>query len=84
MTVTIIGTGLIGCSMAYRLKETGFAQKIIGVDNNPNHLQKALQLGWIDEAMPLSGAIAQSNLIIIAIPVDATLPVLTSVLDKNR
>ena len=82
MTVTIIGTGLIGCSMAYRLKETGFAQKIIGVDNNSSHLQKALQLGWIDEAMPLSGAIAQSKLIIIAIPVDATLPVLTWVLDK--
>ncbi len=82
MTVTIIGTGLIGCSMAYRLKETGFAQKIIGVDNNPGHLHKALQLGWIDEAMPLPGAIAKSKLIIIAIPVDATLQVLTSVLDK--
>ncbi|TNY02733.1 prephenate dehydrogenase, partial [Escherichia coli] len=30
MTVTIIGTGLIGGSMAIALKEKGFAQKIIG------------------------------------------------------
>jgi prephenate dehydrogenase len=81
MTVTIIGTGLIGCSMAYRLKETGFAQKIIGVDKQEANLQTALQLGWIDQAMPLAAAIGESQLIIIAIPVDATLQLLPSLLD---
>ena len=82
MTVTIIGTGLIGCSMAHRMKETGFAQKIIGVDNNEHHLLTALQLGWIDETMPLDRAIEQSQLIIIAIPVDATLNLLPGLMDK--
>ena len=53
--------------MAFRLKETGFAQKIIGVDNNPANLETAIQLGWIDEVMPLSAAMAQSQLVIIAI-----------------
>lgn len=82
MTVTIIGTGLIGCSLANRLKETGFAQKIVGVDKQPGHLRQALELGWIDEALPLDEAMAQSKLVIIAIPVDATLAILPAVLDK--
>ena len=82
MTVTIIGTGLIGCSLTNRLKETGFAQKIIGVDKNPENLKMAQQLGWIDEGMQLDDAIAQSALIIIAIPVDATLQLLPGLLNK--
>jgi prephenate dehydrogenase len=80
MTVTIIGTGLIGCSMANRLRETGFAQRIIGVDNNVHHIATALQLGWIDETMPMADAIRESELVIIAIPVDATLKILPAVL----
>ncbi len=82
MTVTIIGTGLIGCSMAYRLKETGFARKIIGVDNNQQHLKTAIELGWIDEALVPEEAFRQSELIIIAIPVDATLRLLPGLMDK--
>ena len=82
MTVTIIGTGLIGCSLAIRLKETGFAKKIIGVDNNADHLKTAVELGWIDEALPLDEAIGQSKLIVIAIPVDATLQLLSGILTK--
>jgi prephenate dehydrogenase len=82
MTVTIIGTGLIGCSLAYRLKETGFAKKIIGLDNRPKNVQTALELGWIDETLELDEAVKQSELIIIAIPVDATLELLPGLLSK--
>lgn len=82
MTITIIGTGLIGCSLANRLKETGFAQKVIGVDNNVKNIATALQLGWIDETMVLDEAVKQSELIIIAIPVDATSQILPGILNK--
>lgn len=82
MTVTIIGTGLIGCSLANRLKETGFAKKIIGLDNKPQNVQTALSLGWIDESLDLDEAIKQSELIVIAIPVDATLQLLPGLLHK--
>ncbi len=82
MTVTIIGTGLIGCSLANRLKETGIAKKIIGVDNNPQNLQTALALGWIDETPDLDSAIQQSEVIVMAIPVDATLELLPGLLSK--
>lgn len=82
MTVTIIGTGLIGCSLGNRLKQTGFANKIIGIDNKSENIEAALQLGWIDESLSLHDAIQQSKLIIIAIPVDATLELLPNVLSK--
>lgn len=68
--------------MAYRLKETGFAQKITGVDKDPQNLATALELGWIDDSMSLDEAIAQSELVIIAIPVDATLLLLPGLMGK--
>ena len=82
MTVTIIGTGLIGCSLANRLKETGFAKKVIGLDKNPQHVQTALAMGWIDETLDLDSAIKQSGMIVIAIPVDATMELLPGLLVK--
>jgi len=81
-TITLIGTGLIGCSLAYRLRETGFTGRVIGVDQNPHHLQSALDLGWIDEVMDLNDAIEASGLVIVAIPVDATLSLLPALMDK--
>ena len=82
MTVTIIGTGLIGCSLAYCLRQTGFAQRIIGVDTNPQNLKTAIRLGWIDEGMQPELALAPAELIIIAVPVDATLELLPGLMDK--
>jgi len=80
--VTIIGVGLIGGSLAMRLKEKGIAQRIIGVDNNPDHLRTALELGLVDDVMALDEAIPLSDVIIFAIPVDATMSILPMVLDK--
>ncbi len=68
--------------MANRLKETGFAQKIIGADISIRNIKTALELGWIDEAMAIDKAIPGSDLIIIAIPVDVTLQLLPGILDK--
>ena len=82
MTVTIIGTGLIGSSLAHRLRETGFANRLIGVDTDAAHLQKAIELGWIDEAMPLAAAVTLSQLVIVAIPVDATLRLLPELMNR--
>lgn len=82
MTVSLIGTGLIGCSMANRLRETGFAGHIIGTDMNIHNLRSALELGWIDETMDMDKAIERSQLIIVAIPVDAALSILPGIMDK--
>lgn len=79
--VTIIGVGLIGGSLALAMKEKGFAKKIIGVGKSKASIDKALELGLIDEALPLEEAVRQSDFIYVSIPVDATVPVMKQVMD---
>lgn len=79
--VTIIGVGLISGSFAIALKDKGFAKHIIGVSRTRASEQKALELGFIDEALPLEQAVAKSDFIYVAIPVDATIPTVLQVLD---
>jgi prephenate dehydrogenase len=81
MTITVVGVGLISGSFALAMKEKGFAKKVIGVSRTEASLQKALELGIIDEALPLEEAVKQSNLIYVAIPVDVTIPVMQEVMD---
>lgn len=82
MIATIVGTGLIGGSLAISLKEKGIANWIIGVDQNESNLQKAKELQIIDEGASLEDAMQRSELIILAIPVDALLKVMPSILDS--
>ncbi len=84
MIVTIIGTGLIGGSMALTLKGKGFATKVIGVDASEQHLTQALALGIIDEAHTLQDAVALSDLIIIATPINAAENLLPQILDNTN
>jgi prephenate dehydrogenase len=81
MTVTIVGIGLIGGSMALALKQKGIATKIIGIDNSVNNLAKALELNIIDESLPLKEAVEKSDLIFVSIPVDATIDLVKNILD---
>ena len=81
MTIAIIGIGLIGGSMALTLKEKGFADKIIGVDANAEHCQKALALGLVDEIRELKEAVLQSDLVILATPINAAEALLPVVLE---
>lgn len=82
MVVTVVGIGLIGGSMAMASKGQGIATRLIGVDANESHRQKALALGLVDETMGLEEAIAASQLVILAVPVNALLPLLQTVLDR--
>ena len=67
--------------MAMALKEKGIATRVIGVDNNPVHQQKAMELGLVDVMMPLEEAVEASDLIVLAIPVNALMEVVPLVLD---
>jgi prephenate dehydrogenase len=82
MRVAIIGIGLIGGSMALALKQKGFADWVVGVDANPEHQKKALDLKLVDEILPLQEALVKSDLIILAIPVNAAEKLLPSLLDQ--
>lgn len=81
MKITLIGVGLIGGSMALKLKAKGLASYVYGVDQNEAHLTEAQQLGIIDEMASLEYAVAHSDLVILAIPVDASREMLPLILN---
>ncbi|MEO6837191.1 MAG: prephenate dehydrogenase [Ginsengibacter sp.] len=79
--VTIVGVGLISGSFALALKDKGIAKNIIGVSRTSASLDKAKQLGIIDEGLPLTEAVKKSDFIYVAIPVDVTIPVINEIMD---
>jgi prephenate dehydrogenase len=81
MEVTIIGLGLIGGSIALDLKKRKFATKILGVDSNLANAESALKLGLVDEIGSLGQAVKNTDLVILAIPVNKVLEILPGVLD---
>lgn len=80
--ITIVGVGLIGGSLAIQLHEKKLSSKLIGVDADENHARQAVELELVDETLPLDKAIEESDVIILAIPVDAVVKQLPEVLDK--
>lgn len=81
MNVTIIGLGLIGGSIAKDLRKSGFATRLTGVEASAINAEKALEIGLVDEAVPLPQAVEGADLVILAIPVDKIRQLLPKVLD---
>ncbi|GAA0753981.1 prephenate dehydrogenase [Psychroflexus lacisalsi] len=81
MKVASIGLGLIGGSFALSLKKNFDEIQLYGMDKNPKHLQKALQLNIIDKALSDEDVI-EMDLIVVSIPVDKANSVIQDVLDK--
>lgn len=79
--IYIIGVGLIGGSFALDLKAQNPNVVIYGIDQNESHLATALELGLIDKKASLSD-IQNADLVVLAIPVNATLNQLAEVLNK--
>lgn len=82
MTITIVGVGLIGGSLALDLRKRKFADRIIGVDNSLQHQNIAKLCGIIDEVETLENAIDQSDLILLCTPVNVNCKLLPVVLDR--
>lgn len=78
-TAVIIGLGLIGGSLGLELKKR-LNYKILGIDNNAAHLQKAIELGIIDDEATYE-AIATAELVIVAVPVNHIAAVVCKALD---
>ena len=80
--IAIVGVGLIGGSLAIQLHEKKLSSKLIGVDANAAHAEQAIELELVDEILSLDDAIEQSDVIILAIPVDKLVGLLPVILDK--
>lgn len=81
MKISIIGVGLIGGSIALKLKQKKVTDFIYGTDQNIENLDDALNLKIINEKTDLETGIRNSDLVIIAIPVDSSRKILPLVLD---
>ena len=76
-----IGVGLIGGSLAIDIKNNNPEMIIHGISRKEATLNKALELKLIDKKATLDD-IKNADLVIISIPVDATVKLLPTILDK--
>ncbi len=83
MKIGILGVGLIGGSFAKDLKRVLPDVEIFGMDKNPEHLKKALELGFVDKAGTASD-LEQADIILVSIPVDAAVEAIPALLDKVK
>lgn len=82
MIVSVIGLGLIGGSMAIDLKRRGFADTILGVENDPVNAAAAEKMGLADEIVPFEESISRADIIVISVPVGTAVRMLPQILDQ--
>ena len=80
-TIYIIGVGLIGGSFAIDIRKQNPDAIVYGIDTNDGYLDESLALGVIDKKATLDD-LTNADLVIIAIPVDATVQLLPIILNK--
>lgn len=68
--VALVGTGLIGGSLAMALRRAGLVDAIAGADSDAAALARALELGVIDAASAsIAEAARGAELVVVAVPV---------------
>ena len=82
MKVGIIGLGLIGGSMAIDLKRKGFADEVLGVETDPVNAAAAEKIGLVDRTVTVDECLAESDIVVLAVPVGAAVRMLPMVLDR--
>ncbi|HTU20394.1 MAG TPA: prephenate dehydrogenase/arogenate dehydrogenase family protein [Gemmataceae bacterium] len=70
-TLVIVGVGLIGGSIALAARRRGVAARVVGVDRQPDALERALRDGLLDGAYShLAAAAGLADLLVFCTPVD--------------
>jgi len=68
----IIGTGLIGGSLALALKKSAYCKHIVATGRNEDNLKKALHLGVIDSyELDYASAVSDADVVFLAVPLGA-------------
>ena len=81
MNIFIVGTGLIGGSMALDIKSIYDNAIVFGIDANELHLDDAVRLGIIDHKAAFED-LSVAEIVVVALPVDIALDLLPNLLDK--
>jgi len=80
MRLALIGVGLIGGSAALAFRAAGVVESVCGYDADANALGRALELRVLDRAAgSVADAVADAELILLAVPVGAMRQVLAEV-----
>ena len=80
--LTIFGVGLIGGSLAMALRKADYCGTIIGCSRDAAHLQRAVDLGVIDNyTLDPVEAVNDADMILLAVPMRAIQPVLEKIAD---
>jgi cyclohexadieny/prephenate dehydrogenase len=70
-TLTIVGVGLIGGSIGLAARRRSVAERVLGVGRQQTSLQRALELGAIDEALlDINDAVSKADVTVFCTPVD--------------
>lgn len=80
--ISIVGTGLIGSSIALGVKS--IANNIVGFDTNLQNIEYAIETGIINESWSVEKIAFDSDLIIVAVPVDIAITLIPYILNKVK
>ena len=70
--VCVVGLGLIGASFAQAIKDNGLSARLVAVDRHAPSIAEAIEHGLLDAgSATLQAVVGGSDLIIIAVPVQA-------------
>ena len=84
MNIGIIGLGLMGGSLAKAVKRYGIAKKVYGFTNSEKNKKDILELNLVDELVDLETLKKVSDVLILAIPVDAIISMFPNFLDIDE
>ncbi|NOY67805.1 MAG: prephenate dehydrogenase/arogenate dehydrogenase family protein [Gammaproteobacteria bacterium] len=83
----IIGVGLIGGSLARALRDNGACEHVVGCSRNETNLQRAQELGVIDEyTTDVAEAVRGADMIVLSVPLRAMQSLfekIDNVIDEN-
>ena len=81
-TLCIVGTGLIGGSLARDLRRLGAVGEVVGSSRHAANLERAVDLGVIDRFdVDVARAVAGADMVVVAVPLGAIRPVLERIRD---
>ena len=67
--------------MAIDLKRKHFASRVVGVECDPVNASAAEKIGLVDAVVPYEDCIAESDIVVVAVPVGAAVKMVTDILD---
>jgi len=84
VTVGIIGLGLMGGSLAKAVKKYGIAKKVYGCVRNETQKQEVMDLNLVDEVVDIETLKKESDLIVLAVPVDTIINFIPQLLNIDN